>query len=46
MVPHARPLPKFDRPFRPQESTKQVTRPKSPQLQVDERRARRHAFIR
>ncbi|KAJ1291031.1 hypothetical protein BS78_02G288300 [Paspalum vaginatum] len=46
MVPHARPLPKFDRPFRPQKSTKQVTRPKSPQLQVDERGARRHAFIR
>ncbi|PAN14095.1 hypothetical protein PAHAL_2G383800 [Panicum hallii] len=46
MVPHARPLPKFDRPFRPQKSTRQVTRPKSPQLQVDERGARRHAFIR
>ncbi|TKW34905.1 hypothetical protein SEVIR_2G337200v4 [Setaria viridis] len=46
MVPHARPLPKFDRPFRPQKSMKQVTRPKSPQLQVDERGARRHAFIR
>ncbi|ONM23913.1 protein TPX2 isoform X2 [Zea mays] len=46
MVPHARPLPKFDRPFRPQKSTKQVTRPKSPQLQVDERGARRHALIR
>ncbi|KAK3125092.1 hypothetical protein QOZ80_7BG0599870 [Eleusine coracana subsp. coracana] len=46
MVPHARPLPKFDRPFRPQKSTKQVTRPKSPQLQVDERGARRHAFFR
>lgn len=44
MVPHARPLPKFDRPFQPQKSTKQVTRPKSPQLQVDERGARRHAF--
>lgn len=27
-------------------STKQVTRPKSPQLQVDQRGARRHAFIR
>ncbi|XP_062186816.1 protein TPX2-like isoform X2 [Phragmites australis] len=46
MVPQARPLPKFDRPFRPQKSTKQVTKPKSPQLQVDERGARRHAFIR
>ncbi|XP_062190749.1 protein TPX2-like isoform X2 [Phragmites australis] len=43
MVPHARALPKFDRPFRPQKSMKQVTKPKSPQLQVDERRARRHA---
>ncbi|CAN6168217.1 unnamed protein product [Urochloa humidicola] len=46
MVPHARPLPKFDRPFCPQKSTKQVTKPKSPHLQVDERGARRHAFIR
>uniref|UniRef100_A0A0D9WZ96 TPX2 C-terminal domain-containing protein n=1 Tax=Leersia perrieri TaxID=77586 RepID=A0A0D9WZ96_9ORYZ len=46
LVPQARPLPKFDRPFRPQRSTKQVTRPKSPQLQVDQRGARRHAFIR
>ncbi|KAL6840655.1 hypothetical protein ACP4OV_029519 [Aristida adscensionis] len=44
MVPHARPLPKFDRPFRPQRSTKEVTRPKSPHLLVDERGARR--FIR
>ncbi|KAL5197930.1 hypothetical protein ABZP36_001442 [Zizania latifolia] len=47
LVPQARPLPKFDRPFRPQRSTKQVTRPKSPQLKVDQRgAARRHAFIR
>ncbi|XP_014752761.1 protein TPX2 isoform X3 [Brachypodium distachyon] len=46
LVPQARPLPKFDRPFRPQRSMKQVTRPKSPQLQVNERGARRHAFIR
>uniref|UniRef100_A0ACD5UMZ2 Uncharacterized protein n=1 Tax=Avena sativa TaxID=4498 RepID=A0ACD5UMZ2_AVESA len=46
MVPQARPLPKFDRPFRPQRSTKQVTRPKSPQLQVNERGARKHAFMR
>ncbi|CAM0905987.1 unnamed protein product [Alopecurus aequalis] len=46
LVPQARPLPKFDRPFRPQRSTKQVTRPKSPQLQVNERGARRHAFMR
>ncbi|KAM3365855.1 hypothetical protein ACQJBY_015462 [Aegilops geniculata] len=46
LVPQARPLPKFDRPFRPQRSTKQVTRPKSPQLQVNERGARRHPFMR
>ncbi|PWZ12782.1 Protein TPX2 [Zea mays] len=46
MVPHARQVPKFDKPFRPHKSTKQVTRPKSPQLQVDERGARRHALIR
>ncbi|XP_044965658.1 protein TPX2 isoform X1 [Hordeum vulgare subsp. vulgare] len=46
LVPQARPLPKFDRPFRPQRSMKQVTRPKSPQLQVNERGARRHPFMR
>uniref|UniRef100_A0A453BFC9 TPX2 C-terminal domain-containing protein n=2 Tax=Aegilops tauschii TaxID=37682 RepID=A0A453BFC9_AEGTS len=46
LVPQARPLPKFDRPFRPQRSKKQVTRPKSPQLQVNERGARRHPFMR
>ncbi|KAG8080446.1 hypothetical protein GUJ93_ZPchr0007g6046 [Zizania palustris] len=38
LVPQARPVPKFDRPFRPQRSTKQVTRPKSPHLKVDKER--------
>nr|CAD1840946.1 unnamed protein product [Ananas comosus var. bracteatus] len=44
MVPHARPLPKFDNPFCPQKSMKEVTKPKSPELRVDRRRGRRHAL--
>ncbi|KAF3330114.1 protein TPX2-like protein [Carex littledalei] len=37
MVPHARPLPKFEKPFLPQRSTKEATKAKSPHLHVDER---------
>nr|CAD1840952.1 unnamed protein product [Ananas comosus var. bracteatus] len=44
MVPQARPLPKFDNPFCPQKSMKEVTKPKSPELRVDRRRGRRHAL--
>ncbi|XP_019701679.1 protein TPX2 [Elaeis guineensis] len=44
MVPHARPLPKFDNPFLPQKSTKETTKPKSPELRVNQRGDRRHAF--
>ncbi|KAK1288462.1 Protein TPX2 [Acorus calamus] len=41
MVPHARPLPKFDNPFLPQKSGKERTKPKSPHLLVDQRKERR-----
>ncbi|XP_072957294.1 protein TPX2 [Typha angustifolia] len=44
MVPHARPLPKFDNPFLPQRSAKEATKPKSPDLRVNHRGERRHAF--
>ncbi|KAG0483961.1 hypothetical protein HPP92_012045 [Vanilla planifolia] len=37
MVPHARPVPKFDNPFHPQKSTKEKTKPKSPKLHVKQR---------
>ncbi|KAG4212949.1 hypothetical protein ERO13_A01G019000v2 [Gossypium hirsutum] len=37
MVPHARPLPKFDHPFCPQKSSKETTKPKSPHLRVLQR---------
>ncbi|GMJ09881.1 targeting protein for XKLP2 [Hibiscus trionum] len=37
MVPHARPLPKFDHPFCPQKSSKETTKPKSPRLRVLQR---------
>ncbi|KAK4364070.1 hypothetical protein RND71_015428 [Anisodus tanguticus] len=41
LVPHARPVPKFDHPFLPQKSSKQVTKPKSPKLQIVKRKERR-----
>ncbi|KAI3936962.1 hypothetical protein MKX01_015177, partial [Papaver californicum] len=34
MIPHARPLPKFDNPFLPQKSSKETTKAKSPNLRV------------
>ncbi|KAL4311054.1 hypothetical protein GQ457_01G000280 [Hibiscus cannabinus] len=37
MVPHARPVPKFDHPFCPQKSSKETTKPKSPHLRVLQR---------
>ncbi|XP_039038446.1 protein TPX2-like [Hibiscus syriacus] len=37
MVPHARPVPKFDHPFCPQKSSMETTRPKSPRLRVLQR---------
>ncbi|KAK8706525.1 hypothetical protein V6N13_050086 [Hibiscus sabdariffa] len=41
MVPHARPLPKFDHPFCPQKSCKETTNPKSPRLRVLQRMERK-----
>ncbi|KAL3355969.1 hypothetical protein AABB24_016900 [Solanum stoloniferum] len=41
LVPHARPVPKFDHPFLPQKSSKQVTKPRSPKLQIVKRKERR-----
>ncbi|KAG2260402.1 hypothetical protein Bca52824_079696 [Brassica carinata] len=33
MVPHARPVPNFNKPFLPQKSNKETTKPKSPSLE-------------
>ncbi|KAI4333942.1 hypothetical protein L6164_018690 [Bauhinia variegata] len=44
MVPHARPVPKFDNPFCPQKSSKEATKPKSPNLRVLHRKERRKIF--
>ncbi|KAM7503421.1 hypothetical protein LguiB_002325 [Lonicera macranthoides] len=41
LVPHARPVPSFNRPFLPQKSSKDVTKPKSPKLKVLRRKERR-----
>ncbi|KAG4159510.1 hypothetical protein ERO13_D02G178600v2 [Gossypium hirsutum] len=41
MVPHARPVPKFDNPFCPQKSSKETTKPRSPHLRVVQRKERR-----
>ncbi|KAG6419495.1 hypothetical protein SASPL_121717 [Salvia splendens] len=41
MVPHARPVPKFNHPFLPQKSNKGTTKPKSPKLRVDYRKEKR-----
>ncbi|GLT86859.1 hypothetical protein SLE2022_049730 [Rubroshorea leprosula] len=38
MIPHARPVPKFDNPFCPQKSSKEITKPKSPNLRVLKRK--------
>ncbi|XP_039046340.1 protein TPX2-like [Hibiscus syriacus] len=44
MVPHARPLPKFDHPFCPQKSSKETTKPKPPRLRVLQRIERKKRF--
>ncbi|PHT27422.1 Protein TPX2 [Capsicum baccatum] len=41
LVPHARPVPKFDHPFLPQKSCKQVTKPRSPNLLIVKRKERK-----
>ncbi|KAK9075100.1 hypothetical protein SSX86_003419 [Deinandra increscens subsp. villosa] len=38
LVPHARPVPNFNKPFLPRKSSRGVTKPKSPRLKVTERR--------
>ncbi|EOX99469.1 hypothetical protein SCA6_007100 [Theobroma cacao] len=45
MVPHARPLPKFDHPFCPQKSSKETTKPKLPNLRVLQRKERRKMMM-
>lgn len=44
MVPHARPLPVFDKPFVPKRCPKELTRPRSPKLSVSYRRERRSSL--
>lgn len=43
LVPHARPIPKFDHPFCPQKSSKGSTKAKSPNLRVLRRKEMRKA---
>ncbi|XP_010482506.1 PREDICTED: protein TPX2-like [Camelina sativa] len=46
MVPHARPVPNFNKPFLPQKSNKGTTKPKSPNLRVIKRTERRTMMAR
>ncbi|KAJ0229340.1 Protein TPX2 [Hirschfeldia incana] len=46
MVPHARPVPNFNKPFLPQRSNKETTKPKSPKLRVIKRTERRKMIAR
>nr|GEX30817.1 protein TPX2 [Tanacetum cinerariifolium] len=41
LVPHARPVPNFNKPFLPRKSSKGVTKPRSPRLKIIERTERR-----
>ncbi|KAF3444087.1 hypothetical protein FNV43_RR13777 [Rhamnella rubrinervis] len=41
MVPHARPVPRFNNPFCPQKSWKETTKAKSPNLRVLQRKEKR-----
>ncbi|KAH6833906.1 targeting protein for XKLP2 [Perilla frutescens var. hirtella] len=41
LVPHARPVPNFDRPFLPQKSGREITKAKSPKLHVNRRKEKR-----
>ncbi|KAJ8749395.1 hypothetical protein K2173_018887 [Erythroxylum novogranatense] len=42
MVPHARPVPNFNKPFLPLKSSKEATKAKSPNLEVLRRKSRRN----
>eukprot|EP01018_Ginkgo_biloba_P001563 Gb_27942 [translate_table: standard] len=44
MVPQARPMPLFDRPFVPQRSSRELTRPQSPKLRVLHRKDQRQSL--
>ncbi|KAF8409216.1 hypothetical protein HHK36_005290 [Tetracentron sinense] len=45
MVPHARPIPNFEHPFHPHKSTKETTKPKSPNLRVIRRKEERRRLV-
>uniref|UniRef100_A0A2K1ZU35 TPX2 C-terminal domain-containing protein n=1 Tax=Populus trichocarpa TaxID=3694 RepID=A0A2K1ZU35_POPTR len=45
MVPHARPVPNFNRPFFPEKSSKETTNARSPNLRVLQRRERRKMMV-
>ncbi|KVI04341.1 hypothetical protein Ccrd_017348 [Cynara cardunculus var. scolymus] len=45
LVPHARPVPNFNKPFLPRKSSKGVTKPKSPKLKIIERTERRKMVV-
>ncbi|KAH7533384.1 hypothetical protein FEM48_Zijuj04G0125100 [Ziziphus jujuba var. spinosa] len=45
MVPHARPVPKFNHPFCPQKSLKEITKAKSPNLRVLQRKEKRRMVV-
>ncbi|KAJ9550339.1 hypothetical protein OSB04_014384 [Centaurea solstitialis] len=45
LVPQARPVPNFSKPFLPRKSSKGVTKPKSPKLKIIERTERRRMVV-
>ncbi|PWA78098.1 hypothetical protein CTI12_AA216930 [Artemisia annua] len=45
LVPHARPVPNFNKPFLPRKSSKGVTKPRSPRLKIIERTERRKMVV-
>ncbi|GJX78108.1 protein TPX2 [Tanacetum coccineum] len=45
LVPHARPVPNFNKPFLPRRSSKGVTKPRSPRLKIIERTERRKMVV-
>lgn len=45
LVPQARPVPNFNKPFLPRKSSRGVTKPKSPRLKINERTERRKMIV-
>ncbi|KAK9922575.1 hypothetical protein M0R45_031036 [Rubus argutus] len=45
LVPHARPVPRFEHPFCPQKCPKETTKAKSPNLRVLQRKERRRMMV-